>query len=103
MTLTVNKMQIFLFTFLILLLAFLGMAAGVLLNNRELKGSCGGLSNIPGIKGDCSCANPCEKRKARMAQEKSQSRENKNSATEQKNVIKDYAQINIDQLRSGIK
>ena len=98
MTLTVNNMQIFLFTFLILLLAFLGMAAGVLLNNRELKGSCGGLSNIPGIKGDCSCANPCEKRKARIAQEKSQS-----SATEQKNVTKDYAQINIDQLRSGIK
>ncbi len=62
-------MQIFLFTFMVLLLAFLGMAAGVLLNNRELKGSCGGLSNIPGIKGDCSCANPCEKRKARMAQE----------------------------------
>lgn len=93
-------MQMFLFTFLVLLLAFLGMAAGVLLNNRELKGSCGGLSNIPGIKGDCSCANPCEKRKARMAEE---ANDNTNNNTEQKNIIKDYAQINIDQLRSGIK
>ncbi len=93
-------MQIFLFTFLVLLLAFLGMAAGVLLNKRELKGSCGGLSNIPGIKSDCSCANPCEKRKARMAQEEN---ENTNNNAEQKNITKDYAQINIDQLRSGKK
>ncbi len=85
---------------MVLLLAFLGMAAGVLLNNRELKGSCGGLSNIPGIKGDCSCANPCEKRKARMAQEAETTEDN---ITEQNNITKDYAQINIDQLRSGIK
>lgn len=97
-------MQIFLFTFLVLLLAFLGMAAGVILNNRELKGSCGGLSNIPGIKGDCSCANPCEKRKARMAQEANEDVNNNiNIKAEQKNITKDYAQINIDQLRSDIK
>ena len=83
-------MQIFLLTLLVLLLAFLGMAAGVLLNNRELKGSCGGLSNIPGIKGDCSCANPCEKRKAQMA-------------AEQNSDFKDYAQINTDQLKSDIQ
>ena len=70
-------MQIFLLTFLVLLLAFFGMAMGVILNNRELKGSCGGLSNIPGIKSDCSCASPCEKRKARMAQQ--QKNNNKNS------------------------
>ncbi|WP_299874783.1 (Na+)-NQR maturation NqrM [uncultured Cocleimonas sp.] len=92
-------MQLFLFTFLVLMLAFLGMAAGVLMNNRELKGSCGGLSNIPGVKGDCSCANPCEKRKARMAQEE---KDNTNT-NEQNNITKDYAQINIDKLRSGIK
>ena len=93
-------MQIFLFTFLVLLLAFLGMAAGILLNNRELKGSCGGLSNIPGIKGDCSCANPCDKRKARMTQE---ANEDTNNTAEQKKINKDYNQINIDQLRSGIE
>ena len=69
---------------------------GVLLNNRELKGSCGGLSNIPGIKDDCSCSNPCDKRKARMAKEEK-------DAAEQSSNLKDYSQINIDQLRSGIK
>lgn len=96
-------MQIFLFTFMVLLLAFLGMAAGVLLNNRELKGSCGGLSNIPGVKGDCSCANPCDKRKARMAQEEKDNADNNNTNNEQQNITKDYAQINIDQLRKGIE
>ncbi len=62
-------MQLFLITFIILLLAGLGMAAGLFLNKRELKGSCGGLANIPGIDGDCSCSSPCEKRKARMKAE----------------------------------
>ena len=87
-------MQIFLLTFLVLLLAFFGMAMGVILNNRELKGSCGGLSNIPGIKSDCSCASPCEKRKARMAQQQKLS--NKKEADQH---YKDYDQINIDQLK----
>ncbi len=95
-------MQIFLFTFLVLLLAFLGMAAGVIFSNRELKGSCGGLSNIPGIKGDCSCSNPCEKRKARMAKEAKDEAIEDNSSAAKKNITKDYAKINIDQLRSGI-
>ena len=62
-------MSVFLLTFLILCLVALGMSLGVILNNRELKGSCGGLGNIPGISGDCSCSNPCEKKKARMKQE----------------------------------
>ncbi|PID33863.1 MAG: hypothetical protein CR955_00425 [Thiotrichales bacterium] len=92
-------MQIFLFTFTILLLAFLGMAAGILLNNRELKGSCGGLSNIPGVKGDCSCANPCEKRQARMAKKGNNNALNDGQGSREKN----YAQINIDQLKSSIE
>jgi len=58
--------SVFLASFIVLALATLGMALGVLLNNRELKGSCGGLGNIPGATGSCSCANPCEKKKARM-------------------------------------
>ena len=62
-------MSVFLLTFLILCLVAFGMSLGVILNNRELKGSCGGLGNIPGISGDCSCSNPCEKKKARMKQE----------------------------------
>ena len=91
-------MQIFLFTFLVLLLAFFGMAMGVILNNRELKGSCGGLSNIRGINGDCSCASPCEKRKAKMAKE--QKLNNKKAADQQ---YKYYDQINLGQLKKNIK
>ncbi|WML92047.1 (Na+)-NQR maturation NqrM [Thiothrix lacustris] len=60
-------MEIFLLTFLIFLLAVLGLAIGWLFNSKVLKGSCGGLSSIPGIaKSDCSCSNPCEKRRKQM-------------------------------------
>ena len=62
-------MSVFLLSFLIFSLVALGMALGVIFSNKELKGSCGGLGNIPGISGDCSCSNPCEKKKARMAKE----------------------------------
>jgi hypothetical protein len=66
-------MSVFLLTFLILCLVAFGMSLGVILNNRELKGSCGGLGNIPGVSSDCSCSNPCEKRKARMQKEQDSS------------------------------
>lgn len=60
-------MTIFFATFAVFGLAMIGLALGWLLNAKELKGSCGGLSSIPGMeKGDCSCSNPCEKRKKRM-------------------------------------
>jgi len=71
-------MSVFLISFVIFSLVAFGMSLGLILNNRELKGSCGGLGNIPGVSGDCSCSNPCEKKKARMklAEEKA----NKNLA-----------------------
>ncbi|EIJ35467.1 (Na+)-NQR maturation NqrM [Thiothrix nivea] len=63
-------MKIFLLTFLIFVLAVIGLAIGWLFSNRSLKGSCGGLSAIPGMENsNCSCSNPCEKRKQKMAQE----------------------------------
>ncbi|MGK0270295.1 MAG: hypothetical protein ACI88H_000938 [Cocleimonas sp.] len=92
-------MQLFLFTFVALLLAFVGMALGVILSNKELKGSCGGLSNIPGMKSDCSCSSPCEKRKAQM--EKEQLSDSSSSNNEE--IFGDYAKINIDKLRTGNK
>ncbi|MCB1756176.1 MAG: (Na+)-NQR maturation NqrM [Gammaproteobacteria bacterium] len=61
-------MQIFLATLVILILAVLGLAAGVLLGNKRLKGSCGGLSAI-GIEKTCGCENPCERRKQQMAEQ----------------------------------
>ena len=67
-------MSVFLLSFLIFSLVALGMALGVILNNKELKGSCGGLGNIPGVSGDCSCSTPCEKKKARMKLEASETK-----------------------------
>ena len=62
-------MSVFIIAFVVFSLVSLGMAVGVIFNNRELKGSCGGLGNIPGMSSDCSCSNPCDKKKARMAKE----------------------------------
>ena len=59
-------MQIFLATFFIVSLAIIGMAAGILISNKRLKGSCGGLSAV-GIEKTCGCENPCDKRKEQMA------------------------------------
>ena len=86
-------MQLFFFTFFVLLLAFFGMAVGVIFANKELKGSCGGISNIPGMKSDCSCSSPCEKRKAQIKKE--QEGESIKPA-----IQSDYAKINIDKLRT---
>ncbi len=51
-------MSTFFVTFLVVALAFLALASGVLLGRKPIAGSCGG-------KGDsiCSCKDPCEKRK----------------------------------------
>lgn len=63
-------MTIFFATFAIFLLAMIGLALGWLFSAKELKGSCGGLSSIPGMEGsNCSCSNPCDKRKKRMEKE----------------------------------
>jgi hypothetical protein len=62
-------MSVFIIAFIVFSLVALGMSLGVILNNRELQGSCGGIGNITGEKSDCSCSNPCDKKKARMAKE----------------------------------
>ena len=86
-------MQLFFFTFFVLLLAFFGMAVGVIFANKELKGSCGGISNIPGMKSDCSCSSPCEKRKAQIKKEQE-------GESIKPTIQSDYAKINIDKLRT---
>ena len=54
-------MGTFFVTFLVVALAFLGLAAGVLLGRKPIAGSCGG-------KGDsvCTCKDPCAKRKEHL-------------------------------------
>lgn len=46
-------MEVFLISFIIIGLAFLGMAAGVLLGRSSIKGSCGGLSATEGLDAEC--------------------------------------------------
>jgi hypothetical protein len=48
--------MIFLFSMLFFMLAVLLMSLGVILDGRRIKGSCGGLSTIPGIESDCGGA-----------------------------------------------
>lgn len=55
--------QIFLMTFVVLAVVMAIMAIGLLFDRKPIKGSCGGLNNIPGVKSDCSCSSPCEKKR----------------------------------------
>lgn len=68
-------MNVFFITFAIFVLVMLGMGVGVLLSNREIKGSCGGLNDIEGLKGACDICEGkkvCKKRKARELAQQSQ-------------------------------
>ena len=62
-------MTIFLLTFAVFLLALGGMAVGVIVSDRRIRGSCGGLGALPGLEdGDCAgaCRRPCPRRRAAM-------------------------------------
>lgn len=58
-------MEIFLISFVVMGLAVLGMAAGVLLGRRPIAGSCGGLNQL-GLGCD-SCEKPCAKKQKHQA------------------------------------
>jgi hypothetical protein len=58
-------MTIFLVTFLVMGLAILAMAVGVLVGRRPIGGSCGGLERL-GLECDAGCDRPCPERLARM-------------------------------------
>ncbi len=55
-------MTIFIATFIILIIAVLAMALGVIFSNRRIEGSCGGLASL-GIDKACDCDRPCERRR----------------------------------------
>jgi hypothetical protein len=56
-------MTIFLVTFLVMGIAILAMAVGVLLGRRPIGGSCGGLDQL-GLECDAGCDKPCPERLA---------------------------------------
>ena len=58
-------MTIFLVTFLVMVIAILAMAVGVLLGRRPIGGSCGGLERL-GLECDAGCDKPCPERLARI-------------------------------------
>ena len=61
-------LEIFLITFVILLIVVVAMAVGVIFGRSPIKGSCGGINNIDGIDSACEfCSEPCEKRKQILA------------------------------------
>ena len=53
-------MNVFLLSFGVFVLVMVGMAVGVIISNRAIKGSCGGLNDIDGLKGACDI---CEGKK----------------------------------------
>tara|TARA_R110002050_G_scaffold268113_1_gene410049 strand:+ start:106514 stop:106723 length:210 start_codon:yes stop_codon:yes gene_type:complete len=65
-------MSTFIATFIIIAIAVIGMAIGVLLGRPAIKGSCGGLNQV-GLAGSCSGAcsadekEVCELKKAALA------------------------------------
>ena len=57
-------MSTFLLSFLLVALAVLAMAAGVLLGRKPIAGSCGGSGKESGS--ECGCKAPCSKRLEKM-------------------------------------
>lgn len=66
-------MSIFIATFIIITIAVIGMAVGVILGRPAIKGSCGGLNQV-GLAGSCSGAcsieekEVCAAKKAQLSQ-----------------------------------
>ena len=48
-----NLLVTLLLSFLVIVTVVTAMAVGVMAGRQPIKGSCGGLSNIPGIESDC--------------------------------------------------
>ena len=62
-------MEVFVLTFVIMLVVVAAMAIGYMVQRKTIAGSCGGLDAL-GIEKACDCENPCEKREERMHKEK---------------------------------
>ena len=57
-------MTVFIISFLAFTVAVGLMSLGVLLGKRPIQGSCGGLSNVPGVESDCRgvCTGACPRK-----------------------------------------
>ena len=70
-------MATFIATFIIIAIAVLGMAAGVLLGRPAIKGSCGGLNQV-GLGG--SCGGACSLEEKQQCASKKSAQQNRDTA-----------------------
>ncbi len=61
--------EVFILTFVLLLIVVGAMAIGYIVQRKTIAGSCGGLDAL-GIEKACDCDKPCERRLERMRKEK---------------------------------
>lgn len=66
-------MQLFLITFVLMLIVVGIMAVGYIFQRKKIKGSCGGISDL-GLEKVCDCDEPCDKRKELTRRLKEQKR-----------------------------
>ncbi len=57
-----TDMKVFIATFIVVGIAVMAMAVGVILSNKRIRGSCGGLASL-GIDKACDCDRPCARRR----------------------------------------
>jgi len=79
-------MEIFLLTFVIMLIVVAIMAIGYIFQKKKIKGSCGGISEL-GLEKVCDCDEPCDKRKELLKRlEEQQKEENDPNRIDIKNI-----------------
>ncbi|WP_339878823.1 MULTISPECIES: (Na+)-NQR maturation NqrM [Pseudidiomarina] len=61
-------MGVFIAVFVIMLVVVLAMSVGFIAQRKSISGSCGGISSL-GMEKACDCDDPCDDKKARMAEE----------------------------------
>jgi len=67
-------MEVFIITFILMLVIVAIMAIGYVFQKKEIKGSCGGISDL-GLEKVCDCDEPCDKRKELIKRLEEQKRE----------------------------
>jgi len=67
-------LEIFIITFVLMLIIVTIMSVGYIFQKKKIKGSCGGISDL-GLEKICDCDEPCDKRKEMIKRLEDQERE----------------------------